>query len=101
MGVEAPPRAQAIRVICCELARISSHLLGLGAYAMDLGAMTIFLWTFRERETIYSLIERICGARFTTSYTRLGGVERDLPADFMPKLEAFVQENPQRFSAEE
>lgn len=90
-GVECPPRAQAIRVICHELSRISAHLLGLGAYAMDLGAMTMFLWTFRERESIYSLIERICGARFTTSYTRIGGVERDLPEDFWPKLADFVK----------
>ena len=96
MGVEAPPRAQAIRVICSELARISAHLLGLGAYAMDLGAMTIFLWTFREREAIYSLIERICGARFTTSYTRIGGLERDLPEDFPAKLDAFIKEFPGR-----
>jgi NADH-quinone oxidoreductase subunit D len=96
MAIDAPPRAQAIRVICCELARISAHLLGLGAYAMDLGAMTIFLWTFREREAIYSLIERICGARFTTSYTRIGGLERDLPEDFLPKLQAFVKEFPGR-----
>ncbi len=96
MGVQAPPRAEAIRVICCELARISAHLLGLGAYAMDLGAMTIFLWTFREREAIYSLIERICGARFTTSHTRIGGVARDLPDDFLPKLDAFVKEFPGR-----
>jgi NADH-quinone oxidoreductase subunit D len=96
MGIEAPPRAEAIRVICCELARISAHLLGLGAYAMDLGAMTIFLWTFRERESIYSLIERICGARFTTSHTRIGGVAYDLPADFLPQLDAFVKEFPGR-----
>jgi NADH-quinone oxidoreductase subunit D len=96
MGISCPPRAQAIRVICHELSRISAHLLGLGAYAMDLGAMTIFLWTFRERETIYSLIERICGARFTTSYTRIGGVERDLPEDFWPLLQAFVKEMPGR-----
>jgi NADH-quinone oxidoreductase subunit D len=96
MGLDAPPRAEAIRVICAELARISAHLLGLGAYAMDLGAMTIFLWTFREREAIYTLIERICGARFTTSYTRIGGLERDLPADFLPKLQAFVKEFPGR-----
>ena len=96
MGVECPPRAQAIRVICHELSRISAHLLGLGAYAMDLGAMTIFLWTFREREQIYSLIERICGARFTTSYTRIGGVERDLPDDFWPKLRDFVNTFPGR-----
>lgn len=95
-GVECPPRAQAIRVICSELSRISAHLLGLGAYAMDLGALTVFLWTFRERETIYSLIERICGARFTTSYTRIGGVERDLPEDFWPKLVDFVRVMPKR-----
>ena len=95
-GIECPERAQSIRVICHELSRISAHLLGLGAYAMDLGAMTIFLWTFRERETIYTLIERICGARFTTSYTRIGGVERDLPADFWPLLASFVKEMPGR-----
>jgi NADH-quinone oxidoreductase subunit D len=96
MGISCPPRAESIRIICHELSRISAHLLGLGAYAMDLGAMTIFLWTFRERETIYSLIERICGARFTTSYTRVGGVERDLPEDFWPLLQSFVKEMPGR-----
>lgn len=95
-GIECPERAQAIRVICHELSRISAHLLGLGAYAMDLGAMTIFLWTFRERESIYTLIERICGARFTTSYTRIGGVERDLPDDFWPLLAEFVKVMPGR-----
>ncbi|MGQ0554061.1 MAG: NADH dehydrogenase (quinone) subunit D [Planctomycetota bacterium] len=96
MGIQAPPRAEAIRVICCELARISAHLLGLGAYAMDLGAMTVFLWTFREREQIYTLIERICGARFTTSYTRIGGLANDLPPELFPLLEAFVQQFPGR-----
>ncbi|MCB9899096.1 MAG: NADH dehydrogenase (quinone) subunit D [Planctomycetes bacterium] len=95
-GVECPPRAQAIRVICSELSRISAHLLGLGAYAMDLGAMTVFLWTFRERESIYTMIERICGARFTTSYTRIGGVERDLPEDFWTRLREFVRTFPGR-----
>lgn len=96
VGIEAPPRAQAIRVICAELGRISSHLLGLGAYAMDLGAMTVFLWTFREREAIYSMMERISGARFTTSYTRIGGCARDFPEDLFPKLEKFVREFPHR-----
>ena len=96
IGLDVPPRAQAIRVIAAELARISAHLLGLGAYAMDLGAMTVFLWTFRERESIYTLIERICGARFTTSYTRIGGVSHDLPEDFWPKLEKFCREFPKR-----
>src|SRR5207253_9996041 len=74
-----PPRCQFIRVICCELARISAHLLGLGAFAMDVGAMTVFLHTFTEREKIYNLIEALTGARFTTTYTRIGGPSRDLP----------------------
>src|ERR1700721_2977077 len=74
---DLPPRCQYIRVICCELARISSHLLGLGAFAMDVGALTVFLHTFTEREKIYNLIEAMTGARFTTTYTRIGGVSRD------------------------
>ncbi len=76
---QLPLRCQFIRVICSELARISSHLLGLGAYAMDLGAVTVFLYIFTEREKIYNLFESLTGARFTTSYTRIGGVARDLP----------------------
>ena len=82
MGWELPPRGKAIRVICCELARISSHLLGVGCFAMDVGAMTVFLYTFTEREKIYNLCEQITGARFTTSYTRIGGMTRDLPDRF-------------------
>lgn len=74
-----PPRCQYIRVICCELARISAHLLGLGAFAMDVGAMTVFLHVSVEREKIYNLCESLTGARFTTSYTRIGGLSRDLP----------------------
>ena len=83
MGYELPPRAKVTRVICCELARISAHLLGLGAFAMDLGAMTMFLYTFTEREKIYNLIEFLTGARFTTSFTRVGGQTRDLPPGFL------------------
>jgi len=90
MGWELPPRGKAIRVICCELARISAHLLGLGAFAMDVGAVTVFLWTFTEREKIYNLIELLTGARFTTSYTRVGGQTRDLPETFLPQLKTFV-----------
>ncbi|MDQ2867847.1 MAG: NADH dehydrogenase (quinone) subunit D [Verrucomicrobiota bacterium] len=90
MGWEIPPRGKAIRVICCELARISAHLMGLGAMALDLGAMTVFLYTFTEREKIYDLCELLTGARFTTSYTRVGGQIRDLPATFIPQLEAFL-----------
>jgi NADH-quinone oxidoreductase subunit D len=90
MGWDIPPRGKAIRVICCELARISSHLMGLGAMSLDLGAMTVFLYSFTEREKIYDLCELISGARFTTSYTRVGGQIRDLPDNFIPALEKFL-----------
>ena len=92
MGWELPPRGKAIRVLCCELARIQAHLLGIGAMALDLGAMTVFLYTFTEREKIYNLCEIISGARFTTSYTRVGGQIRDLPESFFPQLQKFVDE---------
>jgi NADH-quinone oxidoreductase subunit D len=94
MGWELPARGQAIRVICCEMARISAHLLGLGAFAMDTGAMTVFLYTFTEREKIYNLCELLTGARFTTSYTRIGGMTRDLPEGFAPLLRKFLSEFP-------
>lgn len=87
-----PPRCQFIRVICCELARISSHLLGVGCYAMDVGAMTVFLHTFTEREKIYNLCESLTGARFTTSYTRIGGVARDLPPGWTEAVRQFCRE---------
>jgi NADH-quinone oxidoreductase subunit D len=90
MGWELPPRGRAIRVICCETARLSAHLLGLGAMALDLGAMTVFLYTFTEREKLYNLFELLTGARFTTSYTRVGGQIRDLPPTFIPQLQAFL-----------
>ncbi|GAB4243653.1 MAG: NADH dehydrogenase (quinone) subunit D [Candidatus Methylacidiphilales bacterium] len=96
MGYELPPRAKVIRVMCCEMARISAHLLGLGAYAMDCGAMTVFLYTFTEREKLYNLIEMLTGARFTTSYTRIGGLARDLPPGFVEGLKAFADQFPAR-----
>jgi len=89
---QLPPRCQFIRVICCELARISSHLLGLGAFAMDIGAMTVFLHTFTEREKIYNLCESLTGARFTTSYTRIGGLSRDLPPGWVEQCRKFLDE---------
>ena len=92
MGWELPPRGQAIRVICCELARIASHMLGVGVCAMDVGAMTVFLYTFTEREKTYNLCEQLTGARFTTSYTRVGGQVRDLPDGFIGNLETFLDE---------
>ena len=88
-GIEAPPRAQMIRVVCCELARMSSHLLGLGAYGMDVGAMTVFLYTFTERERLYNFFEYLTGARFTTSYTRIGGVARDAEDGWLREVRAF------------
>ena len=87
-----PPRCQYIRVMCAELARISAHLLGLGAFAMDMGAVTVFLLTFTEREKIYNLAEALCGARFTTSYTRIGGVMRDLPPGWLDQCRKFLEE---------
>lgn len=89
---ELPPRGQAVRVLCFELSRISSHLLGMGAMAMDCGAMTVFLYTFTEREKIYTLIERLCGARFTTSYARVGGMTRDLPPGFVEEVAGFCKQ---------
>jgi NADH-quinone oxidoreductase subunit D len=89
---QLPPRCQFIRVICCELARISSHLMGLGAYAMDVGAMTVFLHTFTEREKIYNLCESLTGARFTTSYTRFGGLSRDLPPGWTSQCRQFIKQ---------
>jgi NADH-quinone oxidoreductase subunit D len=94
MGIEEqlPPRCQFIRVVCCELGRIQSHLLGLGSFAMDVGAMTVFLHTFIEREKIYNLCEALTGARFTTSYTRIGGLSRDLPPGWVEQCRKFCDE---------
>src|SRR5437899_1096743 len=94
MGInqQLPPRCQYLRVICCELARVSAHLLGLGAFAMDVGALSVFLFTFTEREKIYNLIEALTGARFTTSYTRIGGLARDLPPGWIEQCRKFLDE---------
>lgn len=86
------PRCQFIRVICCELARISSHLLGVGCFAMDVGAMTVFLLTYTEREKIHNLCESLTGARFTTSYTRIGGLSRDIPPGWVEQCRKFLNE---------
>jgi NADH-quinone oxidoreductase subunit D len=94
LGTEVPPRAQYIRVMISELARISSHLLSIGSLALDIGALTVFLWTFREREKLYDIFEKLAGARFTTSYTRIGGVAQDLDEDIKKEIEVFVRELP-------
>src|SRR5437899_9235830 len=89
---QLPPRCQFIRVICAELARASSHLLGLGSFAWDVVALTVFLFTFTEREKIYNLIEALTGARFTTTYTRIGGLARDLPSGWVEQCRRFLDE---------
>jgi len=91
MGWEVPARGKAIRAICCELARISSHMLGIGCMAMDIGAVTVFMYTFTEREKVYNLVEQLSGARFTTSYTRVGGQTHDLPDTFIAQLKEFIR----------
>jgi NADH-quinone oxidoreductase subunit D len=90
--LEVPPRCQAIRVITAEMARISSHLMGLGAYGIDVGAWTVFLYAFTEREKLYKLFEELTGARFTTSYTRIGGLQRDVPEGWTDKVNAFCDQ---------
>jgi NADH-quinone oxidoreductase subunit D len=94
LGIEAPARAQAIRVLLCELTRISSHCLWLGTHALDIGAMTVFFYTFREREKVYSIQDMLCGARMTASFIRVGGLAMDLPGGFLEKCRGFVDEMP-------
>src|SRR5450432_4429202 len=90
--LEVPARCQAIRVITAEMARVSAHLLGLGAFGIDVGAWTVFLYSFTEREKLYKLFEELTGARFTTSYTRIGGVARDLPPGWTDRVNAFCDQ---------
>jgi NADH-quinone oxidoreductase subunit D len=90
LGAEIPPRAQALRVICAELSRLAAHLVWLGTHALDLGAMTIFFYTFREREQILAMYDELFGARLTASYMRVGGVVVDATPEFLRKLEAFL-----------
>lgn len=94
LGIEAPERAQWIRTLVCEMARISSHLMAMGSTCMDVGALTIMLWTFTEREKMYDLFELICGARFTTSYTRIGGVAQDINDDTLAKIKEWALQFP-------
>lgn len=90
MQIEVPARAQAIRIIMSELTRIASHELWIGAMAMDLGAMTPFFYTFRERETINDIMEQSCGARLTMNYMVPGGVMYDLHPEFVTRVRAFI-----------
>jgi NADH-quinone oxidoreductase subunit D len=94
LGLEVPPRCQYIRTILCELARISDHLLCDGAMGLDTGAFTFFLYAFNQRETLYDIFETLCGARFTNSYTRVGGLMYDATPLFVEKVRAFVRTFP-------
>ncbi|MBI5242429.1 MAG: NADH-quinone oxidoreductase subunit D [Elusimicrobia bacterium] len=90
IGAQAPPRADALRVIHCELNRIASHLILLGTYGIDIGAFTPFLHAFREREMVLDLFEMSSGARLTYNYIRIGGVMRDASADWAAKAREFL-----------
>ncbi|MGH7576140.1 MAG: NADH dehydrogenase (quinone) subunit D [Longimicrobiales bacterium] len=94
MGIEVTERCKVVRVICMELDRIFSHLLWLGTTAIDIGAFTVFLWTFQERERIYDLHESLTGARITTSATRIGGMMADLPVGWTDALRTFIDTFP-------
>ena len=94
LGIEPPARVQAIRVLLTELTRISSHAVWMGTHAIDLGALTVFWYTFREREKILSIYEQVSGARMTASYFRVGGLAMDIPAGLLDRCEQFVDEMP-------
>jgi NADH-quinone oxidoreductase subunit D len=89
MSLEVPPRAKYIRTILAELQRIASHCLWLGTHAMDIGAMTVFLYAFRERELVLDLFEEFCGARLTYNAMRIGGLPLDIPPAWDRKVREF------------
>ena len=90
LGAEIPERAQVLRVICAELSRLSAHMVWLGTHGLDLGAMTVLFYCFREREMILDMFDMICGARLTASYMRVGGLVADAPPEFLKALEEFL-----------
>ncbi len=93
-GIEVTPRCKVLRTIIAELARIQDHLLCAGCVALDLGALTAFLYGFNEREDLNDIFESICGARFTTSYTRVGGLAADMPDGWPEMVKAFCKKLP-------
>jgi len=91
-GLEVPARCQAIRVLTAEMARISAHLMGLGAFGLDVGAWSVLVHSLNQREHLYKLFEELTGARFTTSYTRIGGVTRDVPEGWLQRVIGFCDQ---------
>ena len=96
LNLEVPAKAQWMRVLMAELSRLNSHLIWLGTHAMDIGALTVFLYTFREREEILRLFEDIAGQRMMTSYIRIGGLSLEPPLDFLPRVRAFISTLPEK-----
>jgi NADH-quinone oxidoreductase subunit D len=96
LGLEIPEKAQWLRVLLCELSRLNSHLIWLGTHAMDIGALTVFLYTFREREDILRLLEAVSGQRMMTSYIRIGGLAMEPPLDFLDRVQAFIRGFPEK-----
>ena len=96
LALEIPDKAQWLRVLLVELSRLNSHLIWLGTHAMDIGALTIFLYTFREREEILRLFEAVAGQRMMTSYIRVGGLAMEPPIDFLARVQAFIRTMPEK-----
>lgn len=96
LQVNPPLRAEYIRTIVAEMQRIAGHLFWLGTQALDIGAMTVFFYTFREREVLLDLFELLCGARLTMSYYRIGGVDRDMTPEIVERLYAFLATFPEK-----
>ncbi len=91
LGITPPPRAQYIRVLFSELTRITNHMMNIATYALDVGAMTPFLWLFEDRENIMNFYERVCGARLHSAYFRFGGVHQDLPQGLLEDIDGFCK----------
>ncbi len=94
LGIEVPERARVIRVIMAEMARLQSHLVWLATHALDIGAMTVFIYAFREREVVMETYELISGARMTSNFFRAGGLSQDVPPEFEKKVRGFVASLP-------
>jgi NADH-quinone oxidoreductase subunit D len=96
LSLEIPPKAQWMRVLLAELSRLNSHLIWLGTHALDIGAMTVFLYTFREREDILRLFDAVSGQRMMTSYIRIGGLAMEAPLDFLDRVQRFIRIFPEK-----
>jgi NADH-quinone oxidoreductase subunit D len=96
LSLEIPAKAQWLRVLLAELTRLNSHLIWLGTHAMDIGALTVFLYTFREREEILRIFEGLSGQRMMTSYIRIGGVSLEPPLDFFARVQGFINSLPEK-----